>query len=213
MSTNNAATQTTKSGLTRKMNNAFRKHLIEFEEGVLEAKIEAINPEKWDEICNELDDIKSDFENRMEEAELEARQEVDKRLRQFLTKEDKETVMAVAASEIASATYLARYDIEEAIKDTEMIALTHLEYVKTAPIAELKEKYAGVYDEWQEEMNKPLSERYDIVSKLDNAAELPPSAIYEAKKAELIAPKPTTCKVCGHALVNGKCQFINHKQQ
>jgi hypothetical protein len=223
-----AISQTSKSGLTRKMNNAFRKHLIEFETGVLEAKIEQIKPEKWQEISEELYDIKSDFENRMEEAKNEAMQEGDERLQQLLTNEDKETVMAVAASDITPAAYLARYDIEGAIKDTEMTALTHLEHVKTAPIAELKEKYYGVFAEWLPgwdeamETSAKLKARYASDEDADEydlfmeAAEV--GGLLEKKTIDPDSPHLTSkpdqkCGVCGRPWVDGKCSggFVNHK--
>ena len=80
-----AISQTSKSGLTRKMNNAFRKHLIEFEKGVLEAKIERSSLRNGTRSANELYDIQCDFESRMEEAEHEARVEIDPAPSQSLT--------------------------------------------------------------------------------------------------------------------------------
>ena len=49
--------QSQESG-SRKVNNLFRKRVIEFEKGVLEAKLDSIPREKWEGIGEELYDIK-----------------------------------------------------------------------------------------------------------------------------------------------------------
>jgi hypothetical protein len=217
-----AISQTSKSGLTRKMNNAFRKHLIEFEKGVLEAKIEQIKPEKWQEISEELCDIQCDFENRMQEAEDEARVEMTQRLQSLMGVEDVEVVAAVAASDVSEARYVASFDIEAAIEDNPTEAFTHLEEVKTAPIAELKEKYSSVYEEWQAEMNKPLGERFGIAFEAESKPASAPThmhaVIAEQKKmaAAVECNKPQSepkCGVCGRLWVEGKCSggFVNHR--
>jgi hypothetical protein len=51
------ASKTSNAGHTRRINNLFRKRVIEFEKGVLEAKLDSIPRDKWEEISEELYDI------------------------------------------------------------------------------------------------------------------------------------------------------------
>lgn len=62
MKTVTAISSTTKSGITRKLNNAFRRKVLAFEAGVLEAKTEAMTEEQYGQIAEALDNIQSEFQ-------------------------------------------------------------------------------------------------------------------------------------------------------
>ena len=211
MKTVTAISSTTKSSITRKLNNAFRRKVLAFEAGVLEAKIEAMTEEQYGQIAEALDEIRSEFETRMEQFEEELWLELDEQIVDVVGKFDRELVEAVADSECSTAHFNGLYPIRKQVTSLAR-DVTHIEWVKLAPIVELHEKYdAAVAEETPEITRRPV-----IIADADGTGR-PVSSDEMARfseQAEANFSEPgQTCGTCGRQWINGKCEggFINHK--
>lgn len=171
--TTTAKKKTSKSGLTRKINNAFRKECIKFEQSQLFDKIEAMSEEQLDAVVIDLQEIEDHFDSRIWEAEDEIREECNEMLQAATQKHGWALVKDFIEDRYhGCSTFNAEYDPNGAIDDMQPLAEV-AEDPRFMTIPDLKTKYTAVWE--------------SFVS-------------------------PAVCKICSRQLVDGNCEFINHKQ-
>jgi hypothetical protein len=217
MSTNNAVTQTTtKSGHTRKINNAFRRYCVEFEKNELHTKMDGLSEATLDEIVGKLEEIGQHHRDRMEEVENEILDECSDKLREVVDEFGWDVVNSLAKNNREPfASYVGVYHGD---KDVDHMQPSNeaMEDPRFMDIPSLKWKYAALWETFEEEMNTPLWKRYGLrePGTMTQEPEETPKAT-----AVLVEMVPTetelgNCTLCGHKLIApGKCQFINHKQR
>jgi hypothetical protein len=99
--------------LTRKLNADFRRKVVKFEQGVLDAKLESMDKETYTRISQKLDELWSEYDSRLEEFEYELAEEMDEKLQTILSEEDEEYVLSIVENEYSKIHFETVYDVWE----------------------------------------------------------------------------------------------------
>jgi hypothetical protein len=209
-----------KSGETRKKNNAFRRYIVAMEERIREEKIASLSDDKQGEIVGELEEILDHYADSMEAAEEPILEECNEMMEAVISKFGWEETEAMADSYGFRRGHFGSVDENDLRNAKQESDRTHLDDAKHMPMAELKEKYNGFLPEFEESyadtqktvaILKARNAKVTVHTTNDGEACKPLIAKVDAEIAE--EAEPQQCGVCQRPWIDGKCSggFVNHK--